>query len=340
MVRKEAETSERIDMIDRVQTIARRLTDVANRTSVTVLWGDSRLNPFTYEFTVLKGDDVNAFSLPGGFIFVYEGLIEFAETDDELAGVLAHEISHASFRHIATLRREQSKFQIVSIPLILAAILAGGSEGIGVAQGANLLNQAVTSGWSVKAEESADYGAIQYMVAAQYNPVGVLTFMERLAFRDRGAPKIDWGIYQTHPPSADRAKALMDRLTARGIAVRRSQVTTSLRADVLPGEEGTVALWFGKTRLFDFGGPEALTRADAAADAVNRFFDSVPGLYEAQLADGTKLRGAGVTLFEVTSDDGPEPEALAKDALTKLKKLIFDLNYRLWPRHDRAVEDR
>lgn len=336
-VRKELPASENIVYIDRAQRIGRMVAGIANARPVNVTWGDARLNPFEYEFVVLKGKEVNAFSLPGGFIYVYEGLMEFCESDDELAGVLAHEVAHASFRHVAALRREQSKFDIVNIPLILAAIFSGSEDAATVAQGVGLLSQAVTSGWSVKAEESADYGAVQYLVGSQFNPVGILTFMERLALRDRAMPAIDWGIYQTHPPSADRARSLAARLNEAGVPLARSAVSSSLRASVLPNDDGRVDLLFGSVRLYSFGGSEAISRADRAVVSLNRFFDSSPALYELKLENDVALVGRGQVLFEVSSEDGEDAKGLAKAALAALRKVLFDLNYRLWPQSDRAV---
>ncbi|MCW5936650.1 MAG: M48 family metalloprotease [Fimbriimonadaceae bacterium] len=339
-VAKETKLSEDAEETARVQRIGDELAKIANQTMVKVTWGDSRLNAFHYEFHLLKGDEVNAFSLPGGFIYVYEGLVSFAETDDELAGVLAHEIAHASFRHVATLRREQSKFDVINIPLIVAAILSRSSEAMQITQGVGLLNQAVYSGWSLKAEASADYGGLQYMLASQYEPMGILTFMERLAFRDRSKPQIDWGIYQTHPPSADRARALIQHFKEAGVEIRRSKSSTSLRATVAPGEDNQVDVFFGKALVYSFMGEDALTRADQSAEALNAFFDSVPAMYEVELVGGTRVMGRYVELLEATPDDGDGYREKADAAFKAIKKLVFDLNYRLWPNHDRATADR
>lgn len=335
-VNKELPLSDNKEYIDRVKRIGADIAAIANLKSVKVLWGDPRLNGYNYEFQVLKGDDVNAFSLPGGFIYVYEGLIKFVESDDELAGVLAHEVSHASFRHIATLRREQSKFDVINIPIILAAIFSKSAEAGNLLMGADLLNRAIGSGWSVKAEESADYGGIQYMLVSKYNPVGILTFMERLAFKDRGTPSVNYSILQTHPPTAERAKAMMKRLQDFNIPIKRSLVSTSCRSSVVPGENG-VELWFGKSKVYDFAGSEALMRADAAAAALDQFFDSVPALYELTVRDTTKIVGQDRLLFEISADDGPNAIQKVELAYSQLKKLVFDLNYRLWQNHDRAV---
>lgn len=336
-VDKELPKSDNAEYLEKVQRIGKEISELANRTLVKVTWGDSRLSAYEYQFKVLKGDDVNAFSLPGGFIYVYEGCVKFCETDDELAGVLAHEVSHAAFRHIATLRREQSKFDIVNIPLILAAIFSKSPEAGNILVGADLLNRAVGSGWGVKAEEAADYGGLQYMMASKYNPLGMLTFMERLAFKDRAQPSVNYTILQTHPPTAERARALMSRLRDAKVPIRRSTVSTSLRSNVLPGEDNAVELWFGKSKLYVYGGTDALTRADAAASALDSFFDSVPALYELELVDKTKIIGQDKLLIETSPDDGPNPGQNAEVAFSVLKRLLFDLNYRLWQNHDRAV---
>ena len=196
---------------ERVQRIGGVIAAIANKTPINVIWGDKRLNPFTYEYKVIQGDDVNAFSIPGGHIYVFEGLVKRVESDDELAGVLAHETTHAEERHVAVLQHEASKIQSFTLPLILLAILTGGaSAAVGTLGVTGLYTQAQGSGWSVKAEESADYGGFQYMLKSPYDPTGMLTFMERLARLNQLEDSINWGIYATHPPSRERAETLID----------------------------------------------------------------------------------------------------------------------------------
>lgn len=333
-VLEQYKVSENAEMKERVQRIGNELARIANEYQVVVTWGDPRLNPFEYTFTVLQGDDVNAFALPGGHIFLFEGLVEFAESDDELAGVIAHEIAHASFRHIAAIQREQGRMSLVTLPLILAAIFAGGSEGATIATGISLVNQAFLSGWSVQAEESADYGGLQYMMRSPYNPVGLLTFMERLAYRERFGPRVDWGIYRTHPPTRERAQSLVTRLKQYNIPIRRSEVTRSLRARVEIAENGKLDLWFGATKLHSFAGSEAIQRADAAEKAVTAFFDRTPELFEVRLRDRTMVTGAGRKLFEVTADDLENTEStvedLAQRAFTATQRAVYDAAYRVW----------
>lgn len=335
-VAKELQFSEDAEKIARVEKMGKELAAIANSQAVEVTFGDPRLSVFPYQFKVVKGKDVNAFSIPGGFIYIYEGLIDYAESDDELAGVVAHEISHAAFRHLAELRRRASRVDLLQIPLILAAILTRSPDALVGLQGANLAGQAFKSGWSLDAELSADYGAMQYMVQSGYNPVGTLTFMERLAYRDQGGPQIDWGILASHPPSKERAQAMLKFLNERNIPVRRSQVTTSLRASTKIGDEGAIELWFGKMKLHAFRGENAIVRSEDAVKRLNTFFDRVPGLEQVG-RHGYTIRGSGRPLFEVSQQDmeqGQDLDLAFADVINRMRSVTFDLNYRLWNQKD------
>lgn len=334
LVQKELKMSADKDAEVKLQAIGAELAEIANQAPVDVTWGDGRFNQFQYQFKLLEGDDVNAFSLPGGFIFFYDGLIKFAESDDEIAAVVAHEIAHASFRHMATLRREQAKMSWAALPAILAAAFSRNPEVIsGTLTAASLTNQAFASGWSVDAEKSADYGAVQYMAKSRYNAVGMLTFMERLAFRDRFAPKIDWGIYASHPPSEQRASNILRQLAKYDIPVKRSAVTTTYSARSIPQENGYYELWFGNTKVYSFGGTDAKDRAALAVIALNNYLDSLPASYTIQTS-GNELLGRGRVLFKGRPEDvvGRQisPEEAVRDARSALSHVIFDLSFRVW----------
>ncbi|MEX2242739.1 MAG: M48 family metalloprotease [Fimbriimonadaceae bacterium] len=329
-IEKELKFSENEEYKERVQRIGQEIAAIANTTRVKVTWGDKRLSPYEYHFFVVKGEDVNAFSVPGGYIYIYEGLVEFSESDDELAGVIAHEVAHASFRHIATMQKEQAKLDWISLGAILAAIWSPRDAG-NILVPAGFAIQGVQSGWSVDAEESADFGGLQYIMRSKYNPLGTLTFMERLAYRDVHKPRIDWGIFRTHPPSEERAKTLVGELRALNVPFNRSSVTKSLRATNKIGDTG-IELWFGDTKVHVFSGDTAQTRADRASDHLNEFFDRIPALYELQ-ARGQALYGSNRRLFEIEADDaqaqGKSVEKSTSDAVQALKRALFDLAYRV-----------
>lgn len=338
-VDKELKPSENKEYIEKVAKIGKELGDIANQEIAEVSWGDPRHSVFPYKFKVVKGDDVNAFSIPGGNLYVYEGLIKFAESDDELAGVLAHEVSHAAFRHVSWMRKTSSKLDLLQIPLLIISILAAGGDAGAIAQAGMSASQAAKSGWSQKAETSADYGAIQFMAKSHYSPVGVLTLMERLAYKERANAQIDWGIYRTHPPSPERANFILKKLIEMNIPIRRSQVTTSLAATTKIGPDG-IDLWFGTIRLYTFRGENAIERSEQAEDRMNRFMDGVPALYELS-RDVYKFRGSGRELFEVRQDDllsDEDLDTVFKSTQAKIQSVMFDLSTRLWPRPDLNVD--
>lgn len=331
-VRKEMKLSTSTQMTERVKRIGNEIAAIANRTHIVAPWGDKRFSPFEYSFEVIEGDDINAFSLPGGFIFVYEGLIKYAETDHELAGVIAHEIAHASFRHVATLQAESSRLQSLTIPLILVSLLSGTDTGQKTAIATNLLETAVGSGWSVKAEEAADYGGLNYMLASNYDPVGSLTFMERLAFDAGSSEGIDWGIFRTHPPSKNRAQDMIRFLLKRNIPIRRSTASTTFRAIRVDELDGTYSIRILGEKIVTLAGETSLVRANAAVDRLNAFLDSVPGIFQVSLDGTARLLGDQTPLIEFASEDAAHLKVseadLAQRALNELKSAIFDLRRR------------
>src|SRR6202043_1532595 len=90
-VDKDYKQTDDLKMQARLERIGNELAAIANAHHLIATWGDKRFTPFHYHFKVIKGSDVNAFSLPGGYIYVFEGLVTYVESDDELAGVVGHE---------------------------------------------------------------------------------------------------------------------------------------------------------------------------------------------------------------------------------------------------------
>ncbi|MDX2066195.1 MAG: M48 family metalloprotease [Fimbriimonadaceae bacterium] len=321
-----------VDLSKRLERISKELVPIANRTPVKVSWGDPLPARFEYQIKLIEGDDVNAFSIPGGFIYVFEGLMKTAESDDEIAGVLAHEIAHAAQRHVIVLQRRASKFNVLTLPLIILGILTANPAPFIIGQG---VGTALTNGWSVEAEQSADYAAMQYMLRSKYDVTGLLTFMERLAAMERMMPE-DLGIYRTHPPGRQRADAITTYMAERGVPVRRSRVSISLRVVIEPGEKDTVLLKMGKRKLFNLAGNEALSRGDAAAQALNEFFDSSPQAFELVMtADGT-LTGRRRPLVTLTEEDaahlGIGVQEFRQNALKQVRNAMLATSFRMWER--------
>ena len=332
-VEKTIKISKNEDMQKRVDAVGATMADLANKTHIIASWGDKRFSKYTYTFKVVEGKDVNAFSLPGGHIYVYEGLMNFVQTDDELAAVLGHEISHAALRHVATLQHEAKKLDVITIPAIIATILAGGRAGAAL-PAAQLLGQTAVSGWSQKAENAADYGGFQLMEKSQYNPTACLTVNERLTQIEKTDPNlsIDWGIFTTHPPSQERVVAILKDLNAAKIPIQRSAVTTAFATSLKKTDDGVQA-WFGNHLIFTFTGNDAEARAENSKKKLNNFFDSVPALFQVK-ANGDSIVGASTVLITIQPGDAAREKVsvaqLSSKTVNSIQSAIYGLTYQVF----------
>lgn len=221
-------------LVERVNRIGQEIAAVANASEVPVTWGIDKKAQYAYTFKVVDDKDVNAFSLPGGFIYVNKGLLDYVQSDHELAAVLAHEIAHAAHHHLLRLGQENEKInRRVTLPALLVLVLSGAPprDLSNVMMGVQLYQIAKLNGFTQEAEMDADRAAIYYLTRTKYNPVGMLTFMERLARDEARRPERQLGIFRTHPPSRERAQAMLDLFRELNVAVNRRAV-----ARILPVE--------------------------------------------------------------------------------------------------------
>lgn len=205
-------------LVERVTRIGNELAAVANTYPIKPLWGIAQLKHFNYTFKIVNDKDVNAYSLPGGFIYVNKGLIDYTRSDDELAAVLAHEISHAAHHHMVKLMKEQSKIQNTLLPALIATLVAAHANGADVMNALNagyLYTIAKVNGYGVEAEKDADHSGILLMTHTRYNPVAMYSFMIRLNAAEQNKEFVDMGILRNHPPADERvdaARALLEQL--------------------------------------------------------------------------------------------------------------------------------
>lgn len=186
----------------------------------------SELKGMNYHFKILNIEGPNAFSIPGGYVYVTYDLFDFIQSDDELAGILAHEIAHVIHNHALKQTRDNTKFTLLTI----LAVLLTGEPDVGVLgklTTITLLNQ-----YSRKYEEEADLTATDLLIKTGYNPVGFLTFLERLYAREMFKPEVNLGIFQTHPETEDRINYVKDMLIEKGIDIDRRATTDYLKVDI------------------------------------------------------------------------------------------------------------
>ena len=176
------------------------ISEYINRVGQNLVRNSDAKVPFTFQ--VIEGETPNAFALPGGYIFVYTGLIKLADEEDELAAALAHEIAHVAARHMTKQATKSEIVNLASIPV--GVILGGGIGGIAARQGANLGIPAVFLHFTRKDEAEADYLGLQYMYAAGYDPNGAISVFEKIESLQRNKPGTLAWVFSTHPMDAYR----------------------------------------------------------------------------------------------------------------------------------------
>jgi predicted Zn-dependent protease len=174
------------------------ITEYVNRVGQNIALRSDAKIPFTIK--VIESEDVNAFALPGGFLYVNSGLLLAADNEAEIAGVMAHEIAHVAARHGAEQQSKGRLFQFLSIPLIFVS----GPLGAIVSNAANILVPLTFLKFSRGAEEEADRLGLQYMWAAGYDPTSMLSFFEKLKAREKKNPGTIEKVFSTHPATGNR----------------------------------------------------------------------------------------------------------------------------------------
>src|SRR6202521_1247955 len=173
------------------------VVEYVNRVGQNLVRNSDAQVPFTIK--VIDSDVVNAFALPGGFFYVNSGLILRAQEESELAGVMAHEISHVTARHGT---KQSTKGELIHLGAMAAMIVVPyGWAGYGIYQGMNLAIPLTFLKFSRDAEREADFLGIQYMYKAGYDPNAYVTFFERIQADEKRRPGAIPKVFSTHPPT-------------------------------------------------------------------------------------------------------------------------------------------
>jgi len=160
------------------------VTEYVNRVGQNLVRNSDAKVPFTIK--VIDSDEVNAFALPGGFFYVNSGLILRAQEEAELAGVMAHEISHVTARHGTRQATKSEIAQLATIPLMIFGPV--GWAGYALYEGLNIAIPLGFLKFSRDDEREADYLGLQYMYKAGYDPNAYITFFERIQADEKRRP--------------------------------------------------------------------------------------------------------------------------------------------------------
>jgi len=246
------------------------ISEYVNRVGQNLVRNSDAKVPFTIK--LIDGEEVNAFALPGGFFFVYSGLILKADTEAELAGVMAHEIAHVAARHGTRQATRGQVAQLATIPLIFM----GGWAGYGIRQAASVLVPVGFLSFSRQFESEADMLGLQYMYKTGYDPEAFVDFFEKIQSMEKKKPGTMAKVFSTHPPTDDRIVAAQKNIQELLKARPEYVVTTSEFNDV-------------KTRLAMLHGRRKIDDRDSNRPRVRR----APGSGTGDASAGSSGGGSG-----------------------------------------------
>jgi predicted Zn-dependent protease len=203
------------------------VAEYVNRVGQNLVRNSDAKVPFTIK--VLDSEEVNAFALPGGFFFVNSGLILKAESESELAGVMAHEIAHVAARHGT---RQATRGELAQIAMIPVMIMSGGWTGYAIYQGASLAIPMGFLAFTRSMEREADYLGLQYMYKAGYDPTSFVDFFEKIQTMEKRKPGSVAKVFATHPMTDDRIATSQKEIEKILVAKPEYVVNTSEFNDV------------------------------------------------------------------------------------------------------------
>ena len=199
---------------ERVDRIGQSLVDVCGRKNL------------KYSFKVLNTDDVNALACPGGYIYVFKGLLDYMPSDAELAAVLGHEIGHVVKRHTV---HQMEKNMWTQLAAVLAGIASGNGDVFAMGM---VVGDALAAGYSRADESAADREGFAYTVKAGYSPYAMLVTMHKLQELAAEYGNPGWGIFDSHPDPQQRIRnmyKLMDPLKMTPSPVSNTDGTASVK---------------------------------------------------------------------------------------------------------------
>jgi hypothetical protein len=176
------------------------VVEYVNRVGQNLVKNSDSKVPFTIK--VLDTDEINAMALPGGYFYVNSGLILACDSEDELAGVMAHEIAHVSAHHAAREMTKLNYMQIGSIPLMIFA--QGSWVGYGIYEASQLAVPLTFLQFSREYEAEADYLGVQYAYRSGYDPQGMVSIFEKLDALQKHRPGALSKAFSDHPATPDR----------------------------------------------------------------------------------------------------------------------------------------
>ena len=266
-----------------------------------------------YEIRIVKTEALNAFCLPGGFIFFTSGILDLLKTDSEIAAVMAHEMTHADRSHGLKMA---AKSKAVSLAALAVMLLSGGAAAPVVL--AQVAQVTITNSYTMEFEKEADSNGLDVLIAAGYPPGGMVTLLEKFMNEELKQPIRDYGIYMDHPESRERLQAALDKLKQLNIRVERKLSLALLRTafrETPKRAELTIdgyAVWGGRKT------PEVRAALEQARSRLDSDFQMELAPYDLRL-EGDRLYIGNKLLAQGTADMDDMP-TLRKNLMTVLDR--------------------
>jgi len=296
-----------------------------------------------FTFVVLDQPVINAFAAPGGVIALYSGLILAADDENEVAGVLSHEIAHITQQHLYRAMENQQEMTIPIALAMLALVLVGGGSGEAI-QGAVMSGQAAAMQAQIfftrQNEYEADRIGISTLSRAGYDPVGMAEFFEKMGRLTRSMGEGPQEYLRTHPVSVNRISEALNRaqnMPAPKVSDGRDFYLVQARLRAMTEDTPDKALEWFRSRLerADVGQVEsdALFYGSAIAYQKKGDYDEARKLLQ-NLMDRTPHRAYELQLAELDLEAGRDNQAI--DRLAGLYS-SFPGNYTISMQYARAL---
>ena len=265
-----------------------------------------RLEPFmsrriNWEIYLVKTEALNAFCLPGGFIFFTTGMIKALRTDSELAAVMAHEMIHADRKHSLRMAAESNK---VTLGALAVMLLSGGAAAPVIL--AQVAQVAITSSYTMELESEADRLGLEALIQSGYSPTGMITLFEHFIAEEYRQPIHEYGIYMNHPESPKRLAAAVKTLHERNIPIERKYSLGLLRTELREGSNKIELLVDGQAVATGNKSAEIRAVLSGMRDTLNKYLQLELAPYELHVEMGALYIGNHFTAGQVQGITSPE----------------------------------
>ena len=307
--------------MDRLLGVTRELVKVSGRPHL------------EYHFYILDTELVNAFALPGGYIFVTRGLMDEIDDDDELAAVIGHELVHVAMRHSVQMYKRGMKNMIIN-----RLVLALTREPAAV-MASEMIQQGRAEMWGRQAEIDADTYGTEYVVHAGYDPEAMMRFFEKMHRLEMKRAPIYEGYFDVHPPTENRIEIVKDHLHDMNLDVPENagyKVQARVYAREKCPEQGpcTGVVMNANVPLLELAAAgdsaSAFDRARKIALVLNRLLDRAPNIYDVSAAYAGDTPAVWIldqlvarALPEDARLAGTDSDALARQWKENLKSFIW-----------------